>query len=79
MRSLLVLGFLVGATGAASAAPTIVKAAHLIDGVGDRPRDGVAVLVDGDAIVAIGTAAELAARAPGARVIDLGGATLLPG
>jgi imidazolonepropionase-like amidohydrolase len=63
----------------ALAAPTIVKAAHLIDGVAERPRDGVAVLVDGDTIVAIGTAAELAARAPGAPVIDLGGATLLPG
>jgi imidazolonepropionase-like amidohydrolase len=61
------------------AAPTIIKAAHVIDGVSDRPRDGVAVLVDGDAIVALGTAAELTAKAPGARLIDLGAATLLPG
>ncbi len=63
----------------ALASPTIIKAAHLIDGVSDRPRDGVAVLVDGDAIVALGTAAELTAKAPGAKLIDLGGATLLPG
>jgi imidazolonepropionase-like amidohydrolase len=63
----------------ALASPTLIKAAHLIDGVSDRPRDGAAVLVDGDSIVAIGGAAELAAKNPGARVVDLGGATLLPG
>jgi imidazolonepropionase-like amidohydrolase len=61
------------------ASPTIIKAAHLIDGVSERPRDGIAVLVDGDRIVALGTAAELAARSQGARVVDLGSATLLPG
>lgn len=67
------------ASGPAFGAPIIVKAAHLIDGVSDRPRDGVAVLVDGDNIVAIGAPAELAAKSPGAKVVDLGGATLLPG
>jgi hypothetical protein len=46
------------AAAPAYASPTIIKAAHLIDGVSDRPRDGVAVLVDGDAIVALGAAAE---------------------
>ena len=45
----------------------------------DRPRDRAAVVVDGDSIVAVGSAAELAAKYPGARVVDLGGATLLPG
>jgi imidazolonepropionase-like amidohydrolase len=67
------------ASSPALASPTIVKAAHLLDGVADRPRDGVAVLVDGDRIVALGAAADLAKANPGARVIDLGGATLLPG
>ena len=67
------------AAAPATAAPTIIKAAHLLDGVADRPRDGVAVLVDGDRIIALGTAAELAAKAPGASVVDLGNATLLPG
>ncbi|HEU0032820.1 MAG TPA: amidohydrolase family protein [Kofleriaceae bacterium] len=67
------------ATSPTAAAPTIVKAAHLYDGVSDKPRDGVAVLVDGDAIVALGSPAELAAKHPGAKTIDLGGATLLPG
>ncbi len=66
-------------SSSALASPIIIKAAHLIDGVSDRPRDGVAVLVDGDRIVAVGTAAELAGRSQGARVIDLGNATVLPG
>ena len=52
----------------------IVKAAHLIDGRSDRPRDGVAVLVMGERIRAVGTAAEIAGQAPaGTRTIDLGG------
>jgi len=66
-------------SSSALASPTLIKAAHLIDGVSDRPRDGVAVLVDGDRIVALGAAADLAAKNPGARVVDLGNATLLPG
>jgi imidazolonepropionase-like amidohydrolase len=37
------------------------------------------VLVDSGRIVALGAAADLAAKSPGARVIDLGNATLLPG
>ena len=67
------------ATTPAFAAPVIVKAAHLIDGVSDRPRDGAAVLVDDGRIIAVAPAAVLTAQHPGARVIDLGGATLLPG
>jgi imidazolonepropionase-like amidohydrolase len=78
MRRCLLLGLLLATTPAA-AAPTIIKAAHLIDGVSDRPRDNVAVVVDGDAIVELGAPAALAAKYPGARTIDLGGATLLPG
>jgi len=58
----------------------LVKAAYLIDGRSDRPRDGIAVLVVGERIRAVGPAAEIAAQAPsGTRTIDLGGATLLPG
>ena len=78
MKSYAVLACLLAASSA-SAAPILVKAAHLIDGVSERPRDGVAVLVDGERIVAIGPAAEFAAKHPGAKVIDLGTATLLPG
>jgi imidazolonepropionase-like amidohydrolase len=63
----------------ALAEPVLVKAAHVIDGVADKPRDGAAVLVDGGKIAAVGPADDLARAHPGARVIDLGGATLLPG
>jgi imidazolonepropionase-like amidohydrolase len=63
----------------AHASPTIVKAPHLHDGVSDQRRDGVAVAVDGDRIVAVAPAADLAKKYPRAPVIDLGGATLVPG
>jgi len=68
-----------GFAAPATAPAVLIKAAHVIDGTADRPRDGVAVLVEGDRIAAVGPAAELAAKHPGARVVDLGGATLLPG
>src|SRR5438094_5792514 len=55
----------------------IVKAAHLIDGKADTPREGMAVLIEGDRIQKIAPAAEL--QAAGVRVIDLGNAWLLPG
>jgi imidazolonepropionase-like amidohydrolase len=76
MRSLVALA-LVGSTAAAS--PIIVKAAHVLDGVSDKPRDGVAILIDGDRIKAVAPGAQLVAQNPGARVIDLGAATVLPG
>ena len=49
-----------------------------------RPWSGVplpadAVLVRGERIVAVGARTELAARAPGARVLDAAGATVTPG
>lgn len=58
-------------------ARVLLKAAHLIDGRSDAPRDGLAVLVEGDRILRVGPAAEL--QAPGVRTIDLGEAWLLPG
>lgn len=57
----------------------VVKAAHLIDGTAAAPHEGWAVLVEGERIKDVGPAARITAAAPGARVIDLGGATLLPG
>jgi len=57
--------------------PLVLRAAQVIDGRGGAPlRPGV-VVVRGDRIEAIGGAT--LATPPGARVIDLGGATLLPG
>jgi imidazolonepropionase-like amidohydrolase len=57
--------------------PIVVKAARLIDGKSDRPRTGAAVLIEGERIVEVGSAAELSQR--NAQIIDLGDATLLPG
>jgi imidazolonepropionase-like amidohydrolase len=57
----------------------LVKAARLIDGRSDRPRQGQAVLVGGERIQEVGPADELARKAGQAQVIDLGDATLLPG
>lgn len=58
----------------------LIRAAHLIDGRSDTPRDNVAVLVEGERVVAVGPAAELSGRtgAP-LQTIDLGAATILPG
>ena len=60
----------------AAAPETIVlKAAHVFDSTGTALKDGATVVVRGDRIVSVGTTAPPA----GARVIDLGDATLLPG
>ncbi len=71
----------VGASGAplapASAQGTVaVRAAHVIDGTGAARVGPAAVLIEGDRITGIVAPGEVPA---GVRVIDLGGATLLPG
>ena len=78
----LAAGLLVGASPAAQSAEAaqapetiVLKAAHLFDSTGTALKDGAIVVVRGDRIVSVGTAAAPA----GARVIDLGEATLLPG
>jgi imidazolonepropionase-like amidohydrolase len=59
----------------AAAPETIVlKAAHIFDATGTALKDGGLVVVQGERIVSVGGSAP-----PGARVIDLGDATLLPG
>ena len=61
-----------------SAAVVLLRPDRVWDGTADAPRTGVVVLVRGDRIVAVGTPA--AVNAPRtARVIDLPGATLMPG
>jgi imidazolonepropionase-like amidohydrolase len=62
-----------------SAAPkkvTVIKAARLIDGLGGAPLANVVVVIEGDRIERVGSGLPAPA---GADVIDLGGATLLPG
>jgi len=63
-----------------ASAYTLIRAARLIDPVAGEVLRDHAVLVEDDHIKAVGPAAELLPGLPAAtRVIDLGGATLLPG
>ena len=57
---------------------TVLRAARLIDGTGARTINNAAIVVTDDRIVAVGPAASVAVPA-GARVLDLGDVTLLPG
>ena len=59
---------------AAGAQTTAIKCGTLIDGLSDSPRKNVVLLVDGKTITAV-----VRDVPPGARVIDLSGATVLPG
>lgn len=52
------------------------RADRIVDGISDRPIDDGAVLVENQRIVSVGSARDLN---PGVRVVDLSGATLLPG
>ena len=64
----------------APAVPTtiVLKPARVFDAVTTGTHDGWVVVVTGNRIAAVGAAATVAVP-PGARVIDLPGATLLPG
>jgi len=57
---------------------TLLRPARVFDGVGPETRAGVVVLVRGDRIERVGTAAEVGVPR-GAEVIDLPNLTLLPG
>ena len=56
----------------------LLKPARVFDGVAAQPQEGWVVLVKGERIEAVGAAAAVKVPA-GARVIELPGATLLPG
>lgn len=65
------------ATGAGTAPHRVaVRAARLIDGKGGPPLTSAVVLVEADRITAVGSNLPIPS---GTEVIDLGGATLLPG
>ena len=81
-RTSLGLLLLIGAAGCLAAdrltaqdTATLIRAARLIDGNGNLAEPGT-VLVEGERIVAVGTAA---ATAPADQTIDLGEATIMPG
>jgi len=75
-RTLALVAFTFGADPAAAAEATVVKAARLVDGRGGVPLSPAMVLVEGDRIKAVAERLDVPA---GARVLDLGDATLLPG
>ena len=72
----LLLCLLAGSPTAARAETLVLKAARLVDGRGGPPLAPAMVRVEGDRIVEVG---ERVAVPAGARVVDLGAATLLPG
>jgi len=86
VRTVAVLACIVGmsAAGAGQGAPpapqalkiVAVKAARLIDWLGGAPISNAVVLIENDRISAVGAGLSVP---PGAQVIDLGGATVLPG
>jgi len=76
MRTTLLALFLASITTLASAETLVLKAARLIDGRGGAPLAPAMVRVEGDRIVEVGERLTIPA---GARVLDLGEATLLPG
>jgi imidazolonepropionase-like amidohydrolase len=58
--------------------PVVVRAATLIDGTSAKARPNPEIVIEGNRIVAVRTAGTQAIPA-GAQIIDLGGATVLPG
>src|SRR5678815_2291737 len=76
MRSLILLLYAVLLAAPAAAETLLLKPAQVFDGVNPQPHPGWSVLVEGDRIAAAGP--NIAAPA-GAKVIDLPGATLMPG
>jgi imidazolonepropionase-like amidohydrolase len=60
----------------AAAEPILLRPAQVFDGVNPAPHPGWSVLVEGDKIAAVGPSLPAPA---GAKVIDLPGATLIPG
>ncbi|CAB4553357.1 MAG: amidohydrolase family protein [Actinobacteria bacterium] len=62
------------------ATPLLIAGGTLIDGSGTAPQTSTDVLVDGDEIVAVGSAAtEVARSRPGTVTIDATGCTVMPG
>lgn len=73
-RIVLLAALLLG--GSAFANPLLLRPAEVFDGVDARPHAGWQVIVDGDRIVAAGPSLT---APPEATIIDLPGATLMPG
>lgn len=57
----------------------LIKAGHLFDARSGRMLANQAILIEGERIKEVGDEGSVAAHAAGARIIDLGSATVLPG
>lgn len=68
---------------AADSAPkpvTVIKAAHFVDTATGKVLNDQAVLIEGDRVVSVGATADVMKNLPaGAKIVDLGNVTLLPG
>ena len=76
---LLLLAFGSGSVAATGPQSKLIVASRVLDVRTGHYLVNGAVLVTGDRIRAVGAAAEIRARAPGAQLVDLGSRTLLPG
>src|SRR6476469_9015404 len=76
MRFFVAMAAAVATAAPAAAEPILRRPAAVFDGVDPHPHAGWSVLVEGDRIAAVGP--NVAAPA-GAKVVDLPGATLMPG
>ena len=78
LAAFLIPQFVLSQGAPAAQQATVIRAARLLDGTGAPAITNGVVVVRGDRIVAAGAAASVQVPA-GARIIDLGDATLMPG
>lgn len=57
----------------------VITGGRVVDGVADTPRDRTAVVIEGDRVVELRDGSLTDAESEGAEVIDVAGATVLPG
>jgi imidazolonepropionase-like amidohydrolase len=77
--TLLFASQLAGQGASARDSAVLLRPERVFDGTDPQPHAGWVVLVQGNRIAATGPAAQVAAQAPNATVVDLPGMTLLPG
>ena len=78
MKTLIALALVLAAPLPARAETTVFKNARIIDGIAKSPIEKGMMIVDGDRFTFVGPANKMKAPA-GARVVDLGGKTVMPG
>jgi imidazolonepropionase-like amidohydrolase len=81
MCSVVSSGGLRAQTTTRASAPTVmlIKAGRMLDVRGGRVLENQGILIENERIKAVGSFAEIRGRAPGARLVDLSNATVLPG